>query len=659
MLLQGQSRQSLRHVFSLVLATILFLPFGQLIAQQPPSASDFSRRPTAWEVSLSPSGEFVALAIPSQDGLETQLEITNLATGDTQVLRFGQRFHVSDVIWTADDQVVVSRAELEPLKARPVSMGHLYTSDIRGKNRDVLFGYIRDNGTRRGRRKDQGWSSVIKVLNNEPGMALVRFTCWNCGENPDTVIFKVNTRTGDRQEIERGAMRAGFQFDRAGKARFRTTYNEDNEPELSYRRNPGDDWAPLPKSIAGRLLYGARFASDNNTVYALVTDALEPAQAYKIDLKAGTRTLLAGSPNVAVSDFMYEGMDGIPFAVTFDEAKPSLQYIDPGSPWAQLHAGLMKSFPGHMLDFINFSRDGNKILFRVWSDRDIGSYYVYDRTSKQAQKIIDYKPWLKPESMAQMRSIEFVNRSGQTIHGFYTAIGTGPKPLVVMAHGGPFGVYDQWGFDSDVQYLATHGYAVLQVNYRGSGGRGEAFERAGWLGWGTTIQDDITDGVRWAIQQQLADPQRICTYGGSFGGYTALIQPILNPGMYKCAIGYVGVYDLPLMRRTDANRGVSERTERFFNRTLGTDMAALAQFSPTTRVADLRVPVMLAHGKDDQTANFNQFKAMVGALEAQGRPAEVFAVPGEGHGFVNPDNRAEMYRRVQLFLDRYIGPGSH
>lgn len=655
----SQSRQSPRRALSLLLAAVFLLPFGQSLAQQPPSASDFTRRPNAWEVSLSPSGEFVALAIPSQDGLETQLEVTNLTNGDTQVLRFGQRFHVSDVVWTADDQVVVSRAELEPLKARPVSMGHLYTSDIRGKNRDVLFGYIRDDGARRGRRKDQGWSSVIKVLNNEPGMALVRFTCWNCGENPDTVIFKVNTRTGDRQEVERGAMRAGFQFDQAGKARFRTTYDEDNEPELSYRRNPSDDWTPLPKSIAGRLLYGARFASDNNTVYALVTDALEPAKAYRIDLKAGTRTLLAGSPNVAVSDFMYEGMDGIPFAVTFDEAKPSLQYIDPNSAWAQLHAGLMRSFPGHMLDFTGFSRDGNKILFKVWSDRDIGSYYVYDRTTKQAQKIIDDKPWLAPESMAQMRPIEFVNRSGQTIHGFYTAIGTGPKPLVVMTHGGPFGVYDSWGFDAEVQYLATHGYAVLQVNYRGSGGRGEAFQRSGWLGWGTTIQDDISDGVRWAIQQNLADPQRICTFGGSFGGYTALIQPILNPGMYKCAIGYVGVYDLPLMRRTNANSGVSERTERFFNRTLGTDMAALAQISPTTRVADLRVPVMLAHGKDDHTANFNQYKAMVAALDAQGRPAELFAVPGEGHGFVNPDNRAELFRRVQAFLDKYIGPGSH
>jgi len=647
-----------RRSRALLLASILLLPFGQSIAQTP-SAADFTRRPGAWEVSLSPSGNYVALAVPSQDGLETQLEITNLASGDTQVLRFGLRFHVSDVVWTDDDQVVVSRAEMEPLKARPVSMGHLYTSDIRGKNRDVLFGYVPDSGSRRGRRKDEGWSSVVKVLNSEPGTALVRFTCWNCGEDPDTVIFKVNTKTGDRREVERGNMRASYQFDLTGKARFRTTFDDNDDPVVSYRRDPGDDWAPLPKSIAGRLLYGARFASDNNTVYALVTDAFEPAQAYRIDLKAGTRTKLAGAPDAAVTGFMYEGRDGIPFAVTFDEYKPSIQYIDTSSPWAQLHAGLMKSFPGKMVSFTGFSRDGNKVLFRVWSDRDTGSYYVYDQAARRAQKIIDYMPWIKPEAMAQTRPIEFSNRDGDRIHGFYTAMGTGPKPLVVMAHGGPFGVYDQWGFDAEVQYLATHGYAVLQVNYRGSGGRGEAFQRAGWKGWGTTIQNDITDGVRWVIQQNLADPQRICTFGASFGGYTALIQPILNPGMYKCAIGYVGVYDLPLMLRTDRRDGVSEPTRRFFDRTLGTDLDALASVSPAQRAAELRVPVMLAHGKDDQTANFNQYKAMVTALASQGRPAELFAVPGEGHGFVNPENRAELFRRIQAFLDKHIGPGAH
>ncbi|MFT3762632.1 MAG: prolyl oligopeptidase family serine peptidase [Pseudoxanthomonas sp.] len=488
-------------------------------------------------------------------------------------------------------------------------------------------------------------------------MALVNFTCWDCGEEPDTVIFRVDTRTGERKEVERTDGRASYQFDQTGEARLRITWDDNDEPVLHYRRNKGDAWSPLPKSIAGRLIYNARFASDNNMVYALVTDGMEPAQAYRIDLQAGTRTKLAGNPDVAVSGFMYAGLGGVPFAVTYDAHAPSLQYIDPESDWAKLHATLMKLFPGEMLTFNSFSRDGNKVLFAVWSDRDSGSYYVHDRATNNVQKIIDYRDWLKPEAMAQMRPIEFTNRSGQKIYGFYTSRGTGPKPMVVMAHGGPFNVYDSWGFDDEVQFLASHGYAVLQVNYRGSDGRGEGFERAGWKGWGTTIQDDITDGVHWAIDQKLADPERICTFGASFGGYTALIQPILNPGMYKCAIGYVGVYDLPLLRKTDKNMGQRKRTARFFDRTLGTDMDALAKISPVQRVADLNVPVMLVHGSDDRTADLNQYKAMNAALRTAGKPAETFLASGEGHGFYKPENRAELFRRLEAFLNKYIGPG--
>lgn len=643
-----------QNIASYMLAVTLLLSTTEAMAQVP-SVEDFAKRPDAWELSLSPSGQFVAMAVPTPDGMETRLEIFNIATGKSKILRFGPQQHVSDITWTADDQLVVARAELEPLKARPRTQGELYSTDANGKNQDVLFGYVPEREGKRGKRNDHGWSVVAKVLSNDPGMALVNFLCWDCGEEPNTVIFKVDTRTGARKEIERTSGRAYYQFDETGEARLRTTWDDNDEPVQYYRRNKGDPWVPLPKAIAGRLIYGVRFAKDNNTAYALVTDALEPAQAYRIDLQAGTRTKLAGNPDLAVSDFMYGGLGGIPFAVTYDAHAPSLQYIDPDSEWAQLHAGLMKSFPGEMLSFNSFSRDGNKILFSVWSDRDSGSYYLYDRATRKAQKVVDYRPWLKPETMAQMRPIEFKNRSGQKIFGFYTAMGTGPKPMVVMAHGGPFDVYDTWGFNDEVQFLSTHGYAVLQINYRGSGGRGEGFAQAGWQGWGTAIQDDITDGVKWAIEQKLADPGRICTFGASFGGYTALLQPILNPDMYKCAIGYAGVYDLPLMRKTDKNMGQAKRTSRFFDRTLGTDVDALAKVSPVQRAADLDVPVMLVHGSDDRTADLNQYKAMDAALQAAGKPAETFLARGEGHGFYKPENRAELFRRMDTFLSKHIG----
>lgn len=624
------------------------------------SAADFAKRSEAWGATLSPTGEYAALEVPVKDGLETQLQIVKLdGSGETKVLRFRSQQHVSDIIWTADDRVVVSPARMLPLQERPVSYGELMTSDINGRNQDTLFGYIPDSGNLRGKRKDEGISTVVGVLNDEPGMALVDFFCWNCGEDPDSVIFKVDTRTGSRKEVERVEGRADFEFDRTGEARLRTVWNNRDEPILSYRPTKGAAWTPLPKSIAGRLIHTAHFDPDNNIAYALVTDAGEPAQAYRIDLKAGTRTKLAGRDDVEMSGWMLEGRNGSPFAVISMADKPGIQYIKPQSEWAQLHAGLMKSFPGMMVTIIDVSRDNDKVMFGTWSDRDAGSVYVYERGAKKVQKLMDYRPWLPAAKMAAMKPIAFTARDGEKVYGFYTApAGPGPHPMVVLPHGGPYLVRDAWGFDEEVQFLASRGYGVLQVNYRGSTGRGESYEQAGWQGWGTKIQDDITDAVKWTIDQKLADPNRICLFGASFGGYSALVQPILNPGMYKCAIGYVGVYDLPLMRKTDNRNGQSDRNERFFERTLGTDDAALAKVSPALRAGDIKVPVFLVHGKDDQTADFNQFKAMEAALKNAGHPAEVMLADGEGHGFVKPENRAEMYRRMEAFLAKYIGPGA-
>jgi dipeptidyl aminopeptidase/acylaminoacyl peptidase len=317
---------------------------------------------------------------------------------------------------------------------------------------------------------------------------------------------------------------------------------------------------------------------------------------------------------------------------------------------------LLKAFPGQMVDILDHSRDGNTLLFYAWSDRNPGAYYLLHRQNNQVQLVNELMPWIKPDSMSSTRPIEFRGADGLKLFGFFTAPNgrTGPLPMIVMPHGGPHGVYDAWGYDADAQFLASRGYGVLQVNFRGSGGRGDKFERLGYRQWGGKMMDDIADGVRWAIDSKLADPARICTYGASFGGYAAMMSPIRNPGMYKCAIGYVGVYDLQVMH-SEGDINDTRIGRSYLDRVIGTDPVELAANSPAKNVQKIQIPVLLVQGTLDRRVPMDQFNALKKALEKSGVPVQTMVVKGEGHGFYDPANRAELYRTMETFLDKHIG----
>ena len=629
---------------------------------QTPSAMDFSKHAEVNEVSMSPSGNYVAMAVPVADGMETQLHILPLdGSGMGQALRFARQQHVTGIIWSADDQIVVARAKMEPLKAQPYSLGELMSTGIDGKNQETLFAYEKDDGNRRGRRKDMGFASVVKVLDKEPGKVLVDFTAWpesRGDEKQTTSIYKVDTRTGNRQEVEQVRDTASFMFDHSGRARLKVTSSNNDDPILEYRPDTGNDWKPVPKSLAGYSMSLLHVDADDNTAYASITDKGEPTQLYKVDLAKATRVRLAGRDDQSIARVLYAGHDGAPFGVIYDEGKPSVQYLDPASDWAKLHAGLLKSFPGQMVSFVDWSRDNQKVLFSTWGDRHPGAYYVLDRTANKVQMVSELMPWLKAANLSPSLPISFQTRDGLTLHGVYTApAGGGLRPLIVMPHGGPHGPYDRWGYDSDAQFLASRGYGVLQVNYRGSGGRGKDFMESGYREWGGKMQDDLADGVKWAVDNKVADPNRICTYGASYGGYAALMQPIRYPALYKCAIGYVGVYDLQVMKKEgDITDRASGR--RYLDRALGTDEAVLKAWSPAQNVDKIKVPVFLAQGSIDRRVPMEQFDALKNAFKAAGVPIETMVASGEGHGFYKPENRAELYRRMEIFLNQHIGPGT-
>lgn len=295
---------------------------------------------------------------------------------------------------------------------------------------------------------------------------------------------------------------------------------------------------------------------------------------------------------------------------------------------------------------------------RTFTDRSLGAYYFYDLKSKDFRKLGDVSPWLNDQDLAAMKPIKYQSRDGLTIHGYLTLPKGVPArnlPVVVNPHGGPW-LRDSWGYNPEVQFLANRGYAVLQVNYRGSTGYGRKFWEASFKQWGKAMQDDITDGVHWLIKQGIADPKRVGIYGGSYGGYATLAGLTFTPDLYAAGVDYVGVSNLftfmkafppywkPYLDMVYEMVGHPEK-----------DKELLTAASPVFHTDKIKVPLLIVQGANDPRVNKSESDQMVAALKARGIEVPYIVKDNEGHGFSNEENRFEFYRAMEEFLGKHLG----
>ncbi|HCR32188.1 MAG TPA: peptidase S9, partial [Stenotrophomonas sp.] len=331
------------------------------------------------------------------------------------------------------------------------------------------------------------------------------------------------------------------------------------------------------------------------------------------------------------------------------------RFFDETSADARLYHSLEAAFKQPVY-ITSSTRDGKKVLVETWTGNDPGSFYVFDTVAKSAQHLISRSEWLDVDKTAPVRAVSLKARDGLPLHGFLTLPhGSDGRnlPMVVLPHGGPYDIFDSGRYDMESQMLADAGYAVLQVNYRGSGNYGRAHTQAGARQWGGAMQDDVTDATRWAVAQGIANKDRICIYGASYGAYSAMMGAAREPGMYKCAAGYVGVYDLPMMftRGDIQNRGSGMTYLRDW---LG-DPAKLGAASPVTLAGQIKVPVFLAAGGEDKRAPIEHTKRLEAALKKAGTPVESLYYSTEGHGFYRPEHEREYYSRLLAFLSNSLG----
>ena len=645
----------------------LLVALGAIAAPEAaPDAAQYAQITQYEDVRISPDGSYVAVASRAE-GLGGLLVIR---LEDKQLIgRFvlGPGALISDFYWVGPFRLVASTAKTFGTLEGAREIGELVAFDADGKNRTYLGGYRAPIGpvTILSKRIDLSdsfdYTSFVAPDRAKPNEALISvYRLGGSAELGRAKLFHVDTRSGARTLIATAPVpgAARFLIDADGVLRY-VLVRREKEADVSYAFDASGDWRPLPTTSDQDARLTA-LSIEANTIYLFSDERDGRSCLLAQSLVDGSRKTIS-CDDEADLDGVIPSLDRRALIATFSASgRPGYRYLDTEHPHRILLEKLQNSFPDAFVAPVSATRDGRRAVILVASDREPGRYFLLDTETEKARFLLARQPWAEPKQMPERRPVTYAARDGQLIHAFLT-IPPGQDlkalPMVVMPHGGPFNISDDWFWDGEAAWLAQNGYLVLQPEFRGSGGYGRGFVNAGKQRWATTMIDDITDGTRWAIDQGYADPARIGIDGGSYGGYAALMSAIREPALYRCVIDDAGVVDLRRWR-DDVDGAEFKSTRDYIRDYVGADSAALKAASPIEQIDKLQAPVLIVHGEDDLRVPYSQAKQLRKALDARHLPYEWLIKAHEGHGFYKPENRIEQFETELRFLNRYLAPAN-
>lgn len=601
---------------------------------------DFFRNSERTGYQLSPDGSYISYMAPYKDRLN--VFVRRVDETDEHAIRITNETErsVAGYMW-ADNQRL------------------LYMKDTAGDENYQLYGVHRDGSDDRAYTAFDGVrTSLIDDLEEQQGVVMIGMN----KRNPEVFDpYRLNIETGELTLLaENPGNIQGWMTDHDGRLRVATAIVDGVNTQILYRDTEDEPFRPVLTTNFRDVVSFMEFTPDNKEVYAAtnlhrdktILVRMNPATCEELEV-------LYENERYDIASISYSRKRKKLLSVYCTGHKePVRHYFD--AEEEQLRQRIKAHFPNQRYGIADTDKAEENYLIYVGGDRTRGSYWHYNALTDEAKKIAELAPWIKSDEMNAMHPVCYTTRDGLQIEAYLTLPdGLTPDtakqlPVVVNPHGGPW-ARDCWGYSSEVQFLSNRGYAVFQMNFRGSTGYGRHFLEASYKQWGLKMQDDITDGVKWLIEQGIANPNRIAIYGGSYGGYATLAGLTFTPDLYACGIDYVGVSNLftfmqtippywrPMLEMMYEQVGHPEH-----------DADQLAATSPALHADKIKVPLFVAQGANDPRVNKAESDQMVEALRQRGVVVEYMVKDNEGHGFHNQENRFDFYRAMERFLKAHL-----
>lgn len=619
--------------------------------------SEFNKMPMVAQPSVSPDGKNIATIVNSEDKTQVAIIPFNDPSKMSIIVALGgDKFRIDSIDWANNERILITVSQ--PFKAYGLQLrtSHIYSASLDGKDVIELKKRLHRKATAEEFYRNS--PNLLSLLKDEPNHILV--TINDIRDNNYSSVFKVDIRDSSYEKyLPNGKLITSWNVDSKGQVLMAYGTDEDTTTDKRYfytRKGNESDWelVKVTESYASETFSPRLFEPKTNSVIVVSDYKLGKDALWRYSISSGEYTLLGEAPDgFDIEDAIIVEESGERKVVGFsyvDDFLKRIYFADDSQSLNQQIADLFLK-NGLQASLFHWNSDKTRYIISAVSDTNPTQYFLFDRKNPKLTPWYGTFPSLAKYELSSVLRIEFQARDGMTLFGYLTLPkGVKNPPLVVHPHGGPYGIRDTQYFNPFVQLFASRGYAVLQVNYRGSGGYGNRYHTNGYEQWGKKMQTDLEDGVLWVKEKGFANTQRSCIAGASYGGYAALAAGYQTPDLFKCIVSIAGVGDMS----EQVKMWRKKRLRSYIQNAVNPNDENLQGISPQFHADKFKAPVLLIHGQMDTRVSYRQSEKMYEALQAAGKDVDYKLFKFGTHYLNDAVNRREAMGLMIEFIDKHL-----